>query len=90
MERAIAAEQAARQRMAAASTRPDQQRLASWTRALGKAEPKRNITDPQSRMMPLRGVAAQGYSCQAVTSSDELIIATAVATTPVTPPRSPR
>ena len=79
LERAIAAEQAARQRMAAASTRPDQQRLASWTRALGKAEPKRNITDPQSRMMPLRGGGwLQGYSCQAVTSSDGLIIATAV------------
>jgi transposase len=83
LERAIAAEQAARQRMAAAPTGPDQQRLASWTTALGKAEPKRNITDPQSRMMPLRGGGwLQGYSCQAVTSSDGLIIATAVGNNP--------
>jgi transposase len=83
LERAIAAEQAARQRMAAASTRPDQQQLASWTKALGKAEPKRNITDPQSRMMPLRGGGwLQGYSCQAVTSSDGLIIATSVGNNP--------
>lgn len=41
--------------------------------------PKRNITDPQSRAMPLRGGGwIQGYNCQAVTSSDGLIIATAV------------
>lgn len=41
--------------------------------------PKRNITDPQSRAMPLRGGGwIQGYNCQAVTSSDGLIIATTV------------
>lgn len=46
-------------------------------------EPKRNITDPQSRMMPLRGGGwLQGYNCQAVTSSDGLIIATAVGNNP--------
>ena len=40
---------------------------------------KRNITDPQSRAMPLRGGGwVQGYNCQAVTSSDGLIIATSV------------
>ena len=42
-------------------------------------DPKRNITDPQSRAMPLRGGGwIQGYNCQAVTSSDGLIIATSV------------
>ncbi|MFH5232921.1 transposase [Antrihabitans spumae] len=46
-------------------------------------EPKRNITDPQSRMMPLRGGGwLQGYNCQAVTSSDGLIIATSVGNNP--------
>lgn len=46
-------------------------------------EPKRNITDPQSRMMPLRGGGwVQGYNCQAVTSRDGLIIATSVGNNP--------
>lgn len=41
--------------------------------------PRRNITDPQSRLMPLRGGGwVQGYNCQAVTSEDGLIIATGV------------
>lgn len=45
--------------------------------------PKRNITDPQSRMMPLRGGGwVQGYNCQAATSSDGLIIATSVGNNP--------
>lgn len=45
--------------------------------------PKRNITDPQSRMMPLRGGGwLQGYNCQAATSSDGLIIATSVGNNP--------
>jgi hypothetical protein len=37
----------------------------------------RNITDPDSRLMPVRGGGfAQGYDTQNVTSEDELIIAT--------------
>lgn len=49
----------------------------------GKSEPKRNITDPQSRTMPLCGGGwLQGCNSQAVTSSDELIIATAVGNNP--------
>lgn len=45
--------------------------------------PKRNITDPASRMMPLRGGGwVQGYNCQAATSSDGLIIATSVGNNP--------
>ncbi|NMO05302.1 transposase [Gordonia sp. TBRC 11910] len=40
---------------------------------------RRNITDPQSRPMPLRGGGwVQGYNCQAVTTSDGVIIATGV------------
>ena len=43
----------------------------------------RNTTDPQSRMMPLRGGGwLQGYNCQAVTSADGLIIAVSVNNNP--------
>jgi transposase len=46
-------------------------------------KPQRNITDPQSRMMPLRGGGwLQGYNCQAATSSDGLILATSVGNNP--------
>jgi transposase len=48
-------------------------------RARRWGEPKRNITDPESRAMKLHGGGwIQGYNCQAVTSSDGMIIATAV------------
>jgi transposase len=41
------------------------------------AEPVRNITDPDSRLMPVRGGGfIQGYNPQNVTSEDGLIIAT--------------
>jgi transposase len=43
----------------------------------------RNITDPDSRLMPVRGGGfAQGYNTQNVTSEDGLIIATQVTGTP--------
>jgi transposase len=43
-----------------------------------------NITDPQSRMQPVRGGGwVQGYNCQAVTTADGLIVATGVGTSPV-------
>jgi len=38
--------------------------------------PVRNITDPDSRLMPVRGGFIQGYNAQNVTSEDGLIIAT--------------
>jgi hypothetical protein len=48
-----------------------------------RRSPRRNITDPQSRMMPLRGGGwLQGYNCQATTSSDGLIIAVSVGNSP--------
>jgi hypothetical protein len=41
--------------------------------------PVRNVTDPDSRLMPVRGGGfIQGYNTQNVTSSDGLIIATAL------------
>ncbi|MDT5241423.1 MAG: hypothetical protein QOG79_39 [Mycobacterium sp.] len=48
------------------------------------AERRANITDPQSRIQPLRGGGwLQGYNCQAVTAADGLILATDVGTSPV-------
>jgi len=45
--------------------------------------PVRNITDPDSRLMPVRGGGfIQGYNAQNVTSSDGLIIATALSQDP--------
>ncbi|MGH3596757.1 MAG: transposase [Mycobacterium sp.] len=96
LERAITAEQQTAQKRtqttkqhtpAAAATVAGQPEA---TRSTGSSEPKRkttepkrNITDPQSRMMPLRGGGwLQGYNCQAVTSSDGMIIATSVDNNP--------
>jgi transposase len=78
LDRAIAAEQVAQQRVqAGAAEAAVAAKPAAPTRSSG---PKRNITDPESRMMPLRGGGwIQGYNCQALTSSDGLIVATAVA-----------
>ena len=83
LNRAIAQQQAAdaehAQRQAAAAA----SEAAQTTTAAPKRTPKRNITDPQSRMMPLRGGGwLQGYNCQAATTSDGLIIATTVGNNP--------
>ena len=44
----------------------------------------RNITDPDSRLMPVRGGGfIQGYNAQNMTSEDELIIATELTDDPV-------
>jgi transposase len=46
--------------------------------------PVRNITDPDSRLMPVRGGGfIQGYNTENVTSQDELIIATELTDDPV-------
>jgi transposase len=43
-----------------------------------------NLTDPQSRIQPLRGGGwLQGYNCQAVTAADGLIMATGAGISPV-------
>jgi len=44
--------------------------------------PVRNITDPHSRLMRVRGGFLQGYNTQNVTSADGLIIATALTSDP--------
>jgi transposase len=45
--------------------------------AAAGSEPKRNVTDPASRLMPVRGGGfTQGYNAQNVTSQDGLVIAT--------------
>jgi DDE family transposase len=49
----------------------------------GNREPVRNITDPDSRLMPLRGGGfLQGYNPQNVTCQDGLIIATELTADP--------
>lgn len=76
LDRAIAERNAAEQ--AAAAKADATQDATPATRS-----PKRNITDPQSRTMPLRGGGwLQGYNCQAATSSDGLILATSVGNNP--------
>ena len=51
----------------------------------------RNITDPDSRLMPVRGGGfIQGYNTQNMTSEDELIIATELTDDPVDMPGSSR
>jgi transposase len=72
---------AALDRAIAEAAAREQAQVAAAERAAARrgGEPRRNITDPQSRMMPLRGGGwVQGYNCQAATSSDGLIIATSV------------
>lgn len=67
--------------------RLEQARAAHAARAQTQAEPAErtaNITDPQSRIQPLRGGGwLQGYNCQAATAADGLILATDVGTSPV-------
>ncbi|MCU1645189.1 MAG: hypothetical protein JWN03_5464 [Nocardia sp.] len=80
-ERAVAETAATHQESASAAvaTAPD----STEKPARRGGEPKRNITDPASRIMPLRGGGwLQGYNCQAVTSGDGLIIATGVGNNP--------
>jgi transposase len=48
--------------------------------------PVRNTTDPHSRLMPTRGGFIQGYNTQNLASSDGLILATALTTSPVDTP----
>lgn len=85
LDRALADEAAERelQATAAMAVPTAQTATASKGEPNPKSEPQRNITDPQSRMMPVRGGGwIQGFNCQAVTSSDGLIIATSVGNNP--------
>uniref|UniRef100_UPI003F65795A transposase n=1 Tax=Rhodococcus opacus TaxID=37919 RepID=UPI003F65795A len=52
-------------------------------RTAAAGQRRRNTTDPDSRLQPLRGGGwVQGYNCQAFTSEDGLILATGVGTGP--------
>jgi transposase len=67
-------------RVRAARTRLERAQAREAARAEAARAPapvRRNITDPDSRLMPVRGGGfIQGYNAQNVTSSDGLIIAT--------------
>jgi hypothetical protein len=47
-----------------------------------KAAPVRNITDPQSRLLPSTKGWVQGYNAQAAATSDGIILATSVSNSP--------
>ena len=83
LDRAIAERAAQQQAQQAIQQQAEQAAaVAAGSAAPVGREPKRNITDPQSRMMPLRGGGwVQGYNCQAATSSDGFI-ATSVGNNP--------
>ena len=64
-------------RKALASLARAEARAADAARKAAAKGPGRNITDPDSRLMPVRGGGfIQGYNAQNVTSADKLIIAT--------------
>jgi hypothetical protein len=87
VERATA-ERAARQvtadaRALDAAARQEADRRAKTKHPATLTDPKRNITDPESRLMMLRGGGwIQGFNCQAVTSADGLFLATEVGNNP--------
>jgi transposase len=78
--RPVAAEQAPAVRRARAALARAQAKAAEQERKAASKKgpgPVRNITDPDSRLMPVRGGGfTQGYNAQNVTSADGLIIAT--------------
>jgi len=68
---------AAREALAAAQARGAAAEREAARQQGQRKGPVRNITDPDSRLMPVRGGGfIQGYNAQNVTSSDGLIIAT--------------
>src|SRR6267142_3279013 len=76
--RPVPPEASARVRRAAAWLEKAQAREAARPAAAAGREPaRRNVTDPASRLMPVRGGGfIQGYNAQNVTSEDGLVIAT--------------
>ena len=68
---------AARARLERALAAQAGREAARQAAAAARQEPKRNVTDPASRLMPTRGGGfTQGYNAQNVTSEDGLVIAT--------------
>ena len=75
--RPVPPEASARVRRAAAWLEKAEARQAARAAAAGREPARRNVTDPDSRLMPVRGGGfIQGYNAQNVTSSDGLVIAT--------------
>jgi transposase len=76
--RPVPPEASARVRSAAAQLEQALARQAARQAAAAGREPaRRNVTDPDSRLMPVRGGGfIQGYNAQNVTSEDGLVIAT--------------
>lgn len=80
----VPVEQNARVRQARARLDRARAAKAAAAKAAANVERTANLTDPQSRMQPLRGGGwLQGYNCQAVTAADGLIVATGAGTSPV-------
>jgi transposase len=74
---------AARTRLERAQAREAARQAAAAEKDKQKAPPVRNVTDPDSRLMPVRGGGfIQGYNAQNVASSDGLIIATRLTADP--------
>jgi transposase len=81
--RAAQAKLAAARQRAAERERKAAEKQEKKDKDRGGPAPVRNITDPHSRLMPVRGGAfLQGYNAQNVTSEDGLIIATALTQDP--------
>ena len=77
---ARAALERARERAAARAAKAEKKAEAGGKQ---DQEPQRNVTDPASRLMPVRGGGfLQGYNPQNVTSEDGLVIATELTATP--------
>src|SRR2546423_10186 len=77
--RGAGADDSGRVREAAAKVERARQREAQRQAAAEQAAgpgPARNVTDPDSRLMPTRNGFIQGYNAQNVTSQDGLVIAT--------------
>jgi transposase len=76
--RPVPPEQSSRVSRAAAWLEKARARAAARRAAAREREPaRRNVTDPSSRLMPVRGGGfTQGYNAQNVTSEDGLVIAT--------------
>lgn len=76
-KRPVSPERSARCRDARDALAKAEARAAAARARTAGAGPSRNLTDPHSRLMPVRGGGfIQGYNAQNVTSSDGLIIAT--------------
>ena len=77
-----AAEQLARA-VARAAAREEEKQAEDQVRGKKEPAPVRNVTDPASRLMPVRGGGfVQGYNPQNVSSEDGLVIATRLTSSP--------